>query len=233
MTFGKTGWDAIPDDAPKNNAAEKPAIRNFWMPSGVTKRVMFLASEPFTFHEHGLWALTKTMDRAICLKKNGIADRCPLCEAELWPSFIGYFSVIDMGDVKVVDGEVKLEGWTSDAGVTYQFGRKLLGAKRGSKDKPGVLRLLQRKALKVGGDLTGCIFDVYRSGKMSASVGDEWEFVQKVDPDEIKTYLLEQGASEEWLDTEEINYAEHFVPPTVEDLERLAGKKDENDDVPF
>ena len=226
--FGTTGWDA-PEGEDKGKQA-KSEIRRFWMPAGVTKRVMFLDSEPFCFYEHGLWAITKNADKAVCLKKNGIEDRCPLCEAELWPSYTGYFSVIDMGDVKEVDGEVVLEGWTSNKGITYQFGRKLLGAKRGSQDKPGTLRMLQRKAMKVGGDLTGCVFDVYRTGAKSASVGDEWEFVQKVEPDDIKGYLLELGAKAEYLETDVVNYAEAFIPSTIEDLGRIVGQASSVDD---
>lgn len=224
MSWGNTGWDEVDNQESSFSEKKDYGPRRFWMPAKVTKRIMFLDESPFTFYEHSLWALTKNQDKAICLKKNGIDQRgCPLCEAEMWPSFTGYFSVIDMGDVKYNDdGTVRLEGWTSDKGTTYQFGRKLFGAKRGGKDKPGVLQKIRRLAQKNGG-LAGTVWDVYRSGNKVESVGDEFEFVERVDPSKFADFLVAQGANPEYIEVSPIDYAEVFTPSSYEELQRLTG----------
>jgi hypothetical protein len=243
MSWGNTGWDTMDQYDSSGSGGDKKDYgpRRFWMPAQVTKRIMFLDEDPFTFYEHSLWALTKNQDRAICLKKNGIDDRgCPLCDKDMWPSFIGYFTVIDMGDVKYnSDKSVRLEGWTSDKGVTYQFGRKLYGAKRGGKDKPGVLQKIRRLAQKKGG-LKGTVWDVYRSGSKVESVGDEFEFVERVAEEDWKEYLIGQGANPEYLEVSGIDYAEVFTPSGYDELSRLAGgtggysdSQGLDDDIPF
>lgn len=223
MSWGSQSWDNVDDYGPSGGENQDNGPRNFYLPANVTKRVLFLTGAPFTFWQHSLYEITRSgKDKEICLKRNRIAQECPLCDAEMWPSMIGYFTVIDMGDVKRgSDGSVKLEGWTSDRGVTYQFGRKLLGAKRGGKDKPGVLKKIARLAERHGG-LTGCVFDVYRSGNKVETCGDEWDFVEKVPFEQYAQYLLANGATEDQIaDLSEVNYAEHFKPKTVDELKAI------------
>ena len=154
MSWGSQSWDSVDDYGPSTQSNDN-SPRTFYLPANITKRIIFLGNAPFTFWQHSLYEITKSgKDKEICLKRNRIADSCPLCEKEMWPSMIGYFTIIDMGDVKrSPNGGITLEGWTSDKGVTYQFGKKLLGAKRGGKDKPGVLKKIARLAEKHG-DLT-------------------------------------------------------------------------------
>lgn len=227
--WGSQGWDTVDDYGPQKTVDTGP--RKFYMPANLTKRILFLGSAPFTFWEHSLYEITRSgKDKEICLKRNRIAQECPLCDKEMWPSMIGYFTVIDMGDVKrQPDGSVRLEGWTSDKGVTYQFGRKLLGAKRGGKDKPGILKKIARLSERHG-DLKGCVFDVYRSGNKVETCGDEWDFVEKIPADQIGAYLMSNGATEEQVeDLSEVNYAEHFVPKTVDELKALVNGGTSND----
>ena len=218
MSFGKTGWDAVDDfDKPKPKAN---SAKRFWMPPNVTKRIIFLDTDPFCFFEHNLWALAKTQHKEICLKKNKLADECPACDAEMWPSYTGYLSVVDMGDVTLKeDGEVELRGFVSDKGINYQFGRKLFGAKRGGRDKPGVLLKIQREAAKRKG-LIGTVWDVYRSGAKTEGIGDDFTFVEKIPKKNIGKYLLDLGASEEFLETDPFDYKEVFVPTPLETFQK-------------
>lgn len=234
---GSNGWDIdLPGgDTGGSSGGKDYGPRKFWMPAGATKRVMFLDGSPFALWEHSLYAVNKSKDNAVCLKKNGLDNGggCPLCEAELWPSFIGYFSVIDCGDVtRKADGSVKLTGFTGKTGKLYQFQKSLLGAKRGGQDKPGVLKKLQRLAGKHGNDLTGTVWDIYRSGAKVESVGDEWEFVEKVKPADYAAYLASLGAQGE-VDLKPFDYLSIFKPPAVEDLRRLVGDKGGNAASPF
>lgn len=215
MSFIKSGWDAVQDfDSPKEKRTYPP--KRFWMPAEVTKRIMFLDEDPACLFEHNLWSITKTQRKEVCLKKNNFGPECPICDAELWPSFTGFFSVIDMGDV-TPDG---LKGFVNDKGINYQFIRKLYGAKRGGRDKPGVLTKIKRLADKKGG-LTGTVWDVYRSGSKVESVGDEFEFVEKVSKRSWKKYLTDAGANPELLELEPFDYDAVFQPSTVEELRAL------------
>lgn len=226
MSWGSQSWDSIDDysvNSESNAASTGP--KTFFIPANVTKRIIFLGGAPFTFWQHSLYEITKSgKDREVCLKKNRIGNECPICEMELWASMIGYFTVVDMGDVKRGSrGEVTLEGWRSEKGVLYQFGKKLLGAKRGGKDKPGILKKIARLAERHG-DLTGCVFDVYRSGNKTEVCGDEWDFVEKIPADQIAAYLRSKGATDENVaDLTEYNYAEVFQPKSVEELKRIIG----------
>lgn len=222
MTWGSESWDSL-DDFGSTATPAQSGPRNFYMPAQVTKRVLFITEAPFTFWQHSLYEITRSgKDKEVCLKKNRIAQECPICDKEMWASLIGYFTVIDMGDVKRdADGKISLEGWTSDKGTVYQFGKKLFGAKRGGRDKPGILRKIARLAEKHGG-IRGCVFDIYRSGNKVESCGDEWEFVEKISPEDFQAYLKGAGASDEHVaDLEAINYGEAFEPKTVEQLKAL------------
>ena len=129
-----------------------------------------------------------------------------------------------MGDVKPgkKKGEVVLEGWTNDKGVNFQFGRKLFGAKRGGKDKPGVLQKLKRMAEKKGG-LVGTVWDVYRSGQKVESVGDEFEYVDTIPQENWHSYLVELGADPEYLQVEPVDYKDAFPVKPFEELQALVG----------
>lgn len=238
--FGGNGWDdpfdGVDGGSGQSNE-EKYGPRKFWMPAGATKRVMFVDGSPFALYEHGLYAVNKSKDNVTCLKKNGMDDGkgCPLCENELWPSFVGYFTVIDCGDVaRRADGTVKLSGFTGKTGKVYQFQKSLLGAKRGGKDKPGVLQKLRRLASKHGDSLAGTVWDVYRSGAKVESVGDEWEFVEKVKPSDYGSYLAGLGAQGD-VDLKQFDYAKVFAPKPYDDLRRLVGdkKKASDDDLEY
>ena len=71
----------------------------------------------------------------------------------------------------------------------------------------------------------GTVWDVHRSGKLVESVGDELEFVERVDPENWKDYLIDLGASSERLDLDPVDYASAFVPKSFDDLARLVGGK--------
>lgn len=179
-----------------------------------TKRFLFLSGDPFCVWEHALWRVDRALAvmggfNAICLKKNGLFGRCPTCEDKRYASFVGFFSGIDMGQVEYIDGKVKLhhEYWEDRKGERHyrKFQNCLLAAKRGSRDKPGVLKTLQREKnilMQEKGieDLTGTVWDTTRPGKKSAAIGEHWRFVRKLAPDEIEEYLISFGADKSELD---------------------------------
>lgn len=234
MGFGKTGWD---DTEPTDGDHEKYAPRRLWIPkpkddgTQYTKRIMFLDSQPFCFHEHSLFKITNsTKDRCICLAKNGMDERgCPICDhkGKLWAYYIGYFSIIDLGDVRYSGEEVALEGWTNKDGDLYQFTKKVLGAKRGGKDKPGMLQEYKRQMDRRGGNIVGCVFDVTRSGKLVETIGDKVDFVERISEDKWEEYFKALGVEDckNDLDLKPFDYMDEFKPHSYEQLQNLCGTK--------
>src|SRR5690606_18293237 len=144
---------------------------------------------------------------------------CPICDAEMYAAYVGYFTIIDCGDViRSSDGSVKLEGWKNREGKNFQFGKKLYGAKRGSKEKPGILQKLSKIAQrKCKGSLRGAVFDVEREGKLSEAIGNTFDLVEIVKENEIRDYLLNLGADPKYLNIDPFNYQEVFKPRKYED----------------
>ena len=207
---------SVPEPKPKpgsDGRIRKPNLVNPGTPA--TKRVLFLSGEPYTMYEHGSYKVPNFYDimgelTAACLAKN-FKMECGLCKDKQWPYFIGFFSVIDMGQVERIDGKVKLhhDFWEDKYGERHyrMFQNCLLGAKKGSTDKPGVLRTLlyETKILVDEGklddmDLSGTVWDTTRMGAKSAAVGDSWRFVRKLERSEIEGYLVQFGAEKEELD---------------------------------
>lgn len=232
-TNGRQGWDGVDDYDNKGNfTGRKDAdiAWSFFVEPDTTKRIMFLDSAPFMFYEHSGF-LIGSKEKFVCLEKNSIDKRgCPLCdhrvtrggkEQNMYASFIGYFSVIDMGTVVNGANGEELVGWESNRGKVYQFNRKVLGAKRGSNDKPGILKQIHRLANKRGGDLAGTVWDVYRGGKKDAACGNEWEFVKRVDRDNWDKYLVSCGANAEELILNPVDYDKQFQPKTYEELQDI------------
>lgn len=197
---------------------KKPNLVNPGKPA--TKRILILDGEPFCLHEHSLFNFkdawrTLGSFTAICLEKNQLHEKgCPLCAkngGDDFPAFTGFFPVIDMGQVRYLGaGKVELvhEYWmnSKDEKQYRSFQKLILGAKRGSQDKPGVLKTLQFQMDKRGGDLTGTVWDVTRTGKKAAAVGDSWDFVEKILPSDFRDYLIGEGADENSIDVEIPNW---------------------------
>jgi uncharacterized membrane protein YgcG len=69
----------------------------------------------------------------------------------------------------------------------FCFQREIFAARLGSKDKPGILKKLQRLKAKHGRH-KGMILDCYRSGKKTEVVGDEFEVVEMLDPGQMVSW---------------------------------------------
>ena len=232
-------------------------VRHFWIKVGSVMRVMFVGVneegnvQPFNVYVHNLWQWNGERDNILCPNKSKLDDpRCPICtqSKKNWARFIGNFTVIDMGEVINQDGDIRLEGWTSDRGVTYQFGKKLYVAKFGSKDKPGTYQKLTRESNKHKG-LAYTVWDIYRGGAKDPSVGSEFEFVCKLDSEEeALAYLAEWGCnidSEDFAGLGELDYHDVYEPWDYKQILNLVeakmGRNNHNsqndvatdDDIPF
>lgn len=220
-------WDDAEPPESGSGGNYDDGLRSFWMPPGGTKRIMVVTGMPMCAWMHSMYEFTReTKDMEVCLKKNRIDDDCEPCARDSYPSFVGWFGVIDMGDVVEGPDGIRLEGWTSPkTGRVYQFTKKKFAAKRGSKDKPGTLPKLDKLRKRYGrdGTLAGCVFDVERGGSKDPGVGSDFHFVEHVPKERWRDYFLELGADPELLDLGEIDWRAEIVPKTPERLRRLCG----------
>jgi hypothetical protein len=227
--WGQSGWGGM-DDYSKDKTPNDLGRKKFYMKNGETRRLLFCDGMPFRAYFHDTWKINGQHDLYLCLEKNSLpsehsAKGCALCDAKDWTYFMGWFTVIDMGLVVYENGKSLLEAHkgVKDPSKSYQFMRKLYGAKRGSQEKPGVLQRLHKRAAASGGDLTGTVWDVSREGELAEAVGSDHQFVERIAPADIKRYLLDLGANPETLKTvAPYNYLEEFPIPSYDQLARLA-----------
>lgn len=175
----KTGYEAVNhayDDLPNRGP------RRVWMPPETTNRFLFLDDQPFLFWEHQFQNNGTWQNWEPCRVRNKMEDVCVICDRypDRYPYFVGYHSVIS------------LTPYTDNKGRTWCFGRQMYGAKLGGKDKPGVLKELQRLSGKHGGRTRGLIIDAYRSGAKTETVGDRLEIVERIDPDIVVAWVKQK-----------------------------------------
>jgi len=147
-------------------------VDGFLAPDGMNKGCLTFAS----YHEHTIQA-NGGWHNYVCLHGQGDMH-CPLCEEGNRSSFVGALTVIDHREVTSKDGT-----------KTYKDQKRLFVA------KSTTLQMLTQLAAKRGG-LAGCTFDVYRTSKTDASVGNIFDFIEKNDVEELKkqfTNKNEQG----------------------------------------
>lgn len=93
-------------------------------------------------------------------------EPCPLCAGNAKKSFVAVFTVIDHSK------------WVDKEGNQRQNEKRLFVAKMDT------IKYLRKQAIKRGG-LTGCRFEVSRTGDKSAAVGNNFEFESKYTPLEV------------------------------------------------
>jgi len=256
MTAGwaSTGYDQIEEDNKQHEAGEYDGkIREFWTNPEQTKRIVIVDDAPFGFWAHSLYNLGVKGVSPICLDRNpGLSEQfgsCPFCAqnklfkeskgaagTEMWPSYVAYITVIDCGAVNIhpTTKALSLQGWVNDKDREYNFDRKILPLKKGGKDKPGLLKKVQRLRDKKGGSLVGCVFDLYRGGKKEERPGTEWEFVTKMDVTTLEALkeglkgldginpdthpaMIDDVVKENGV----VDYMDHFQPQSASALSQL------------
>lgn len=146
------------------------------------------------FFEHNVLMNGKWGNFFVCLQEE---EPCPVCETtKSKSSYVCLLTVIDHSSYKAKDGK------------TYKDQVKLFAAKRET------VQILQKIAVKRGG-LTGCRFDVSRSGDKSASVGSMFDFVDK---SSMATIRSKYGK-----DVSQIDYEEYIgsIYHTAKELKKL------------
>lgn len=172
MAFLKKGAEAqkamAKEDAKaeeRKKASSEGSVFRFWMPEGKDTSITFLDGDvdndllDITFlYEHNVFRNGHWRNWYICTQDT---EPCPICEGGIKPYYAGFLTVIDHGE------------YTDKKGVIHRDEVKILVAKRDS------LRQLLKLAVKRGG-LRGCRFDVSRTGDKSPSIGNVFDFSEKL-----------------------------------------------------
>jgi hypothetical protein len=236
MTGFGTGWDAF-DEGEKEipTGGGGSGGFEFFMKEGERRRIMFL-SEVYPFFEHNFYNASgqREFHSEPCPERMRVRDddgqlvQCVTCavnaalpkgkestKAGLWAKMKGAFTVIDMGEPVYApkkdrkDARLK-PSYVNDDGEEYQFQRKVYIGARGSDKKPGVLMSLRQNLMDfTGGEAVGAVFDVRRTGELTARVGDEITFIEAVEAKDIPKYLAKAGAPDD-IDLEPFDLAEQF-----------------------
>lgn len=140
-------------------------------------------------------------------------DNCPVCEATGKDSYYAlYFSVIDFTEFKTRDG------------VKHEFSRKLLVVKPAQQKK--FIRAFN-KAEKDGRTLRGAVFEVTRDGEKDSSIGNDIEFIEYMEEDELEGYVRswkdKDGKKHTENCSEPYDYEEMFEEPDADKLRALVG----------
>lgn len=112
-----------------------------------------------SYYEHTVKMPGGNWENFVCISD---AEPCPICESGNNAAFVCAFSVIDH------------RGYTTKENIEIPHTVRLFPAKRTT------VALLQKAAQKRGG-LTGCTFEVTRTGDKEAAVGNQFDFETKTD----------------------------------------------------
>lgn len=205
MEWYKTGEEGS-DQAKKKDEQRQRSFDTpfrFWLPPDKGTRIVFLDTKGFFFSEHqfkvgGSWKNWET-----CITDIGEED-CPLCESGLTASYVCVFSIID------------LSKYTDKRGNKVTAMKKLLVLKSMARVK--VLKQKERRE----DNLTGCVFEVTRFKASECSTGEDFEFLHRAAPEEVKETCPDGEDKEKWL--EPFNYVEMFKPKSAEELRVVIGR---------
>ena len=140
-------------------------------------------------------------------------DNCPVCEVSGRESYYAlYFSVLDFTEFETRDG------------TKHDFSRKLLVVKPAQQKK--FIRAFN-KAEKDGMTLRGAVFETTRDGDKDSSIGNDIEYIEHMDEEELATYIRSWKDKEGKKQTEDCSepydYEALFEEPDADKLRALVG----------
>lgn len=200
---GRERVDQELEDQKKRRERNQNMPFKFWMPQGESEReVVILDDEPSFFrYEHNLKGRDGKFGHIFeCIKED---LECPICEATGDNSaYVMYLTVLD------------LKPYETRSGQEIPFSRKLFPVKSGQQKK--FLRRFDKD-----GTLRGAVFELSRDGDKAPVIGNDIEFVEFMDEDELLEYEREytkDGKREVEACHEPFDYDELFPEKTREEL---------------
>lgn len=174
LKTGKTAKKLIRKE--KEKADQRKAARDankvmrFFVKPGTERRITFLDGGldedgdiiDTCYYEHGINNQSLGYPKFVCTAGYTDGDEdgsCPLCDSENQSYFATVFTVLDHTE------------WTDREGKDHEGTIMLFVA------KPQTAEKLRKKGKKFGG-LKGATFDVSRTDKKSAAVGDDFDYIE-------------------------------------------------------
>ena len=188
------GWDNLDDF--KREYSNQP--RRLWMPKESSKKVIFLDDNPFRFYEHQLYLNGSWQNWFTCLKQGETSRECPLCKMDDNPYYVGMYTIVDMSE------------YFDKKGNQHKNELRIFAA------KIDTMKLLKLKKERMG-SLVGCKFEISRVGEKSPSVGNNFEYVEKLTMEQVDE-LVNKDRGAQKLEVKPFAYEEIFAPPSEESL---------------
>lgn len=212
---GEEGMRKVEEELERQKQRREAAAKGggkvfrFFVPVGETKEIIILDDAPdFYMYEHTLKnPQTKRWDLHVpCIKE---WDNCPVCE-EVGESYYAMFLTV-----------LDLTPYTDKDGNRHEYSRKLMVV------KPSQQKKFIRRFRK-DGTLRGALFECSRDGQKDAAIGNDIEFVEFVDEEEldndyIRVWTDKDGKEHEDNLAEPFDYEEMFEEPTAEELRAIVG----------
>ncbi len=149
------------------------APQRYWTPIGATQQIVVVDEMPdFTRHEHALQnRKTKKWDNYVpCIDEHA---NCPACAVSERPAYFALYLTI-----------ISLTGYENKDGDWVEFSKKLLVVKPSQQKK--IMRLYETHK-----SLRGMILNMTRDTDKDATIGNDIEFVEFMDEEELLTYETE------------------------------------------
>ena len=219
---GAEGRRKMQEEEERSLARKEAASMNasmpfrFFCPIGETREVVVIDAEPMFFrYEHNLKDARSNRWSIFCACVNESAN-CPVCKVSERPSYFAmYLTVID------------LTPYESEKHGTVEWSKKLLVVKSAQQKK--ITRLWERHQT-----LRGMILSMTRDGEKDASIGNDIEFVEFMEEEELATYetVYEyekdgKKVTKDILGHEVFDYDDLFPMPTEQQLRAIVGGKPE------
>lgn len=181
----------------------------YWTPIKATQEIIIVDEAPDFFrHEHALQnrASKKWDNYAPCIDENA---NCPVCAVAERPSYFAmYLTIVDLTPYINKDGD------------EVEFTKKLLVVKPTQQKK--IMRLYEKYKT-----LRGMILSMTRDDKESATIGNDIEFVEFMDEEELLAYETDytdkEGKVHPVICHEVYDYDQLFPEMTEKALRAIAG----------
>lgn len=183
----------------------------YWLEPGDSEQIVIVDDEPsFVRHEHNLrnpqsgkWDMFTS-----CIAEHA---NCPVCRVAERPAYFAmYFTIIDLKPYETRDRE------------QVDWSKKLLVVKPTQQKK--LIRLFERH-----GTMRGMILQMTRDSEKDAAIGNDIEFVDFMEEDELLTYERDyvdsQNKTQVIVGHEPVDYETVFPEQTEEQLRAIAGGK--------
>jgi hypothetical protein len=181
----------------------KNSVTRLWLPVGKSALVTFLDSDGFYFYEHQLKINGSWRNWYTCLRD---MSECPICDTGDRSSYVAAYTIIDHSKY-----------------TSKRTGKEIKNVKKLLILKSTVQAMWARRKEEVGGDLTQCVFKLFRDKAEHTSTGEDVQFKKKLEKEQILKFKPQGMSDEEWLAP--FNYVEIFKPLSVDKLRKLTGQK--------